>query len=299
MTNEDASGQDGFALVAVLGLLLVVSAILLPFSLSARLRALTTGNELRAYEDQTLAHALVSYIAAKQMSGDGRDGALSTGENAGCRWGENRLEVRIQDHAGLIDLNAAGLDLLNLGFQSLGYSGDEARSLSLGVLRYRTIGDMTTGMKLDIELNPAGLKHAAFEDVAELHDFLALRTVSVMRLAGTFTVHTQTGTLQPDQASDELRQLASAGPGRSMPFLVNNAGPRRALTVVVGLRRGDRLEFGYAGIFRVANGAPVLEAAIPGLEELAEDTTGLPGRPAPCLELLGPTLAQTVGEMIL
>ncbi|MFI7996042.1 hypothetical protein ACFMKC_19795, partial [Acinetobacter baumannii] len=152
-----------------------------------------------------------SYIAAKQMSGDGRDGALSTGENAGCRWGENRLEVRIQDHAGLIDLNAAGLDLLNLGFQSLGYSGDEARSLSLGVLRYRTIGDMTTGMKLDIELNPAGLKHAAFEDVAELHDFLALRTVSVMRLAGTFTVHTQTGTLQPDQASDELRQLASAG----------------------------------------------------------------------------------------
>lgn len=91
MTNEDASGQDGFALVAVLGLLLVVSAILLPFSLSARLRALTTGNELRAYEDQTLAHALVSYIAAKQMSGDGRDGALSTGENAGCRWGENRL----------------------------------------------------------------------------------------------------------------------------------------------------------------------------------------------------------------
>lgn len=298
MANEDASGRDGFALVAVLGLLLVVSAILLPFSLSARLRALTTGNELRAFEDQKLAQALASYVAAKQMSGGGRGGALPTDENASCRWGENRLEVRIQDHAGLIDLNAAGADLLNLGFQSLGYSGEEARSLSLGVLRYRRIGDMTTGAKLDLALDPAGLKHAAFEDVAELHDFLALRAVSVLRLAGTFTVHTQTGTLQPDQASDELRQLASAGQGRSMPFLVNNAGPRRALTVVVGLRRGERLDFGYAGIFRVGNGAPVLDAAIPGLEEFAGET-GLPGRPAPCLELLGPTLAQTVGEMIL
>src|SRR5436853_122147 len=60
--HEDAA-QSGFALVAVLGLVLIISAVLLPFSTSARLRALTAENALRSFRYDGVGEILTRHVA--------------------------------------------------------------------------------------------------------------------------------------------------------------------------------------------------------------------------------------------
>ncbi|WP_149910748.1 hypothetical protein [Agrobacterium tumefaciens] len=207
------------------------------------------------------------------------------------------MELRVQGHAGLIDLNAAGIDLLELGFRSLGFPGEVSKTLAFSVTQYRRMDRTIVSRPLQAQLAPDGLKQAAFEDIVELHDFLALRTISIARLADTFTVQTQSGTLAVGLASRELKQVISAGAGRLMPFLVENTGAGPAMTVVVAIRRGEGLDYGYAGTFRTAAGGPIFETSLPGLEGIAT-IIELPGRPVSCPSVLGPELVQVIGEII-
>ncbi|MFN7089154.1 MAG: hypothetical protein ACK4P4_01165 [Allorhizobium sp.] len=297
MADDRDKANGGFALVAVLGFLLVISAVLLPYSISARLRALTTVNAMRSFEDQQLAATLATYVASQLSSPPGQPIPRAVEAGTPCMWGKTALELRAQSHAGLIDLNAAGIDLLEIGFQSLGFSGETSKTLAFGVTQYRRLDRTIVSGLSQPQLTPEGLKHAAFEDIVELHDFLALRTISTARLANTFTVHTQNGTLAVDFASQELRRVISAMTGRVMPFLVETTGAGRATTVVVTIRRGEDLEYVYAATFRTGASGPTFESNLPGLEGV-EAVIELPGRPLSCPSILGPELVQVIGEII-
>ena len=113
------SASAGFSLVAVLVFMLIVSAIVVPFAVTAKTRLMIANNEVEQERLSLLAEGLGNVVASELTGG--------SETKKSCRWISRRPRagreisasiVRVQDHGGLIDLNAADDTLLALGLRS-------------------------------------------------------------------------------------------------------------------------------------------------------------------------------------
>ncbi|RUU14324.1 hypothetical protein EOD23_01395 [Mesorhizobium sp. USDA-HM6] len=203
--------SSGFALVAVLVFLLVVSAITSTFALAAWTQRTVAVNELQVQKLSLLAEGLTNVLAAR-LSGEGTDTKLPLNfEPVACTASGLAIVTRLQGHAGLIDLNAADHNLLALGFASLGLDADTSRDLSIAVEYFRSgasIFAAAAKAKVDVA---GGYKFARFESVAELQDFAPLRTVPLTDLYRTFTVNSRSGAFVPAEAPAALATAQMVG----------------------------------------------------------------------------------------
>lgn len=288
--------QSGFALVAVLGLVLIVSAILLPFTTSARLRLLTAENALNTYRYEQIGE-VAAIQAARTLAGQS-DGRLSDhpepGPYADCKVGEYSLSLQVQDHRGLIDLNAASLELLGVGFQALGLSADKAKLLARAVDLYRRL-DQQPALELASLIGPGGYKHAAFEDVAELKDFVDLKQVSLLSITGVFTVYNYSGALSVDLAPLSLKTIIKSQQKSVVPSL-SSAAPARALTVALSIyRRASFVSLTGATVHLAGNGVSYIAALKRGEEENEEAALA---QRVNCPETLGDSLLASLTEVL-
>ena len=137
-----------------------------------------------------LAEGLVEVLAARLAvpNGEAAPGVKLDATVQSCRAGGLEVSARIQEHGGLIDLNAADPALLAAGFAALGM-GEEADALAQTVEFYRAPGAASSAAAAIA----GGPKAAPFESVAELSDLAPLRKLPLARLMEVFTVHSHSG----------------------------------------------------------------------------------------------------------
>lgn len=225
--SSRGDSESGFGLVSVLLFVLLISAAIAPLAVAGRVQTLATAYTHERREFEILADGLARTIYT-----------LNEGTEP-LRW--QRCEtaryvfyVDIQDQSGLIDLNSASPQLLQFGFRALGL--DEAGAIEVASLteRYRTAGGGEAGEHGGPVVD---LKHAPFEDVTELADFVDAEAISMGNVQRIFTVFNKTDTVALSHVDGSLRHLIELG--RASEFLVDGVANSAVSEVtILRLRKG-------------------------------------------------------------
>ncbi|WP_234836916.1 general secretion pathway protein GspK [Sinorhizobium meliloti] len=258
--------------------MLLISAALTPLAIAGRVQSLSTAYTHERREFEILADGVVRAIYF-----------LSEQDKAPLRW--QRCETAryvfyldIQDQSGLVDLNSAGPQLLQLGFRGLGLSGPDAAAAAAVVEQYRSPGGYrgeTTGL-------PADLKHAPFEDVTELADITMAATIPMSEISRLFTVFNRTDTVALNHIDDRLRQIIDDG--RGSEFLVEGAQSSSMSEVsVMRFRKGRSSGFMLRAMMERAEGDHV-RMLRRKLSVIEEGDSNVVSRAQPC---------RGVGELLL
>ncbi len=183
--SDAAGGEQGFALLAVLGLLLLFSLFLGAFAAAARLDLLTAQNSYARTRLAFGAEAFDAYLAWRL----GADLSFKADADRGryglqqCLLAQGSFVVSLLPHTRLINLNTADKALLISGLKQAGLSEAEADTAADDVLRYRSSQQDPADMAAE-----EAVKHAPFEDLVELHDLAALESIPLRLLSRLFSV---------------------------------------------------------------------------------------------------------------
>ncbi|WP_189521599.1 general secretion pathway protein GspK [Mesorhizobium sp. M1B.F.Ca.ET.045.04.1.1] len=291
------AGHGGFALVAVLVFMLLVSAIVVPFALMARTRLMIASNEAEQQRLALVADGLVNVISAELFNGSEADSQSMNGEPSECRAGHMIFEVRVQDHDGLIDLNAGEAVLLARGFDSLGFDRQNAEALARSVISFRTaVSAFESAAERAPSPEPREDKHAPFESVSELQEFSALAATRLHDLYQVFTVNLKRGSINLASAPKRLRDVFD-GDREQMASRTTNRSPVYSVEIVV--RREGSGIVGRAGF--VVERFPQLAAGfrrtalIPG-GGIADSSSAMPPSMASCDAMFGSPVAEMLGK---
>lgn len=207
--------EDGFALIAVLGFLFVVALFVTPFVLQARTSFFLAANSAKLDKLEFLTSGLVQVALVRHVQAQS-SGAIANGKPTSCSAGEVIVDLSLQDHRGLIDLNASGAALLAVGFRSMGRSETEAKRLADTVVFHRSVRRNTfSGTTYEMQ---GGERHRRFVSPIELTDMIVEPPLQDWKLASVFTVHTQSGKLFSALAAPDISSLFSEVGGAGLPL---------------------------------------------------------------------------------
>lgn len=248
--------ERGFALVVVLwivGLMAVLSATL---SLSVRTRVRIAANITESARAESLADAGVALAildigASRSNPGQnpGQGGRFAVnGSGAGCSVGEEGdVFVTVRDEATRVDVNTAGVPLLQALLAGLGETPQSALALAETIFDFRdTDNDRKAHGAERTEYLAAGFswtpKNAPFDTVDEIGQALGVSPSLLERMRPYVTVYSGQEGVDADGASgmliDALRRGAesAAGTFASFPEL-DAAHPLPAMFVSASRRR--------------------------------------------------------------
>ncbi|MCP9229984.1 general secretion pathway protein GspK [Mesorhizobium sp. LMG 17147] len=247
MRDDDERGSAGFSLVAVLVFMLIVSAIVVPFAITAKTRLMIANNEVEQERLSLLAEGLANVASSELANGSGTEKLPLDFSPTACRSGKFTFDVRIQDHSGLIDLNAADVHLLSLGFASLGFNRQISEELAEAAIRFRGSTNAFAAQEESASsVGPPQDKQAPFESVSELQEFSALASTPLYDLYAVFTVNSKRGTLSLDHAPSRLRTVL-AGAAERGASTTQGATEASAYTVEIAAKRDGSGIAGHAG----------------------------------------------------
>lgn len=209
---------EGFALVGVLLFTLIVAAVLTPFTISSANLLRTSANVMRetklgfAVEGAAMV-ASAAYLAntEAELVEEGKSGLR-------CAVHGGDLSVRVLDHAGMVDLNAAPVSTLSTALEALGLDRQTAIRMAHSIIAFRTGGAFIAAA--DVFEPQFGFKQAPFEAVVELQEFEVLRSVDLDRLEDIFTVQKKHAGLSGRHAIKPLQtafQLQSSATRNGAP----------------------------------------------------------------------------------
>lgn len=242
-----ASDDAGFALAVVLAFLLLAGTIATPFFLLARQYAFVSRNAVAAVRRATAAEGMLQLAAQRYMEHARVDDRLPS--RVECRMeapsGQIDFLFHFQNHAGLIDLNAASPELMQIGFASLGADNATAEKLAALADTYRSAN--ITGIDDNGSGIVGGPKHSAFETVSELFDFPLPAATSREDLESVFTVLSRSGFVDRGSASSRLKDAFALRSTGELPFLIEDA--QSAPAVTVSFRSGSRGTPGASAVY--------------------------------------------------
>ncbi|MER8583588.1 general secretion pathway protein GspK [Mesorhizobium sp. M1423] len=279
--------------------MLIVSAIVVPFAVTAKTRLMIANNGVEQERLSLLAEGLANVVSSELADDPGAGKLKLDATPTACQSGEFTFDVRIQHHGGLIDLNAADDRLLSLGFVSLGFDQRTSEELAKAAIEFRgSTNAFGERAEPATSVGPARNKEAPFESVSELQEFSALASTPLHDLRDVFTVFSKRGTLGLDHAPSPLRTVL-AGASVSSASITQGATEASTYSVQVTARRDGSGITGQAGFivekfpasaagFRRLSGNPAAD-----ISDLAAMT---PSRSANCEALFGAEVAQMVRE---
>ncbi|MER9651736.1 hypothetical protein [Mesorhizobium sp. M0199] len=248
----DESTSAGFSLVAVLVFMLIVSAIVVPFAVTAKTRLMIANNEVEQERLSLLAEGLANVVSSELANVSATEKLPLDATPTACRSGEFSFDIRIQDHGGLIDLNAADAHLLSLGFASLGFDLQTSEELAEAAIQFRGSTNAFAAQAEPVtSVGPPQNKQAPFESVSELQEFSALASTPLQDLYDAFTVFSKRGTLSLGRASSRLRTVL-AGASGSGTSTTQGASEASTYSVQVSARRDGSGIIGQSG-FMIEN----------------------------------------------
>lgn len=230
----------GAALLLVLWLLLLMAGLVAVFALTSRTEALQ-GSALRTQVASR--HAAEAGIEVAVLRLSGTDPArmwIPDARPYAFDFEGYRVEVRVQDEAGKVDLNTADASLLARLMASLGIEEDKARTLAAVIQDWRDPDELLSieGGAEDRDYAAAGLPYGAkdlpFTTISELQQLLGMDRGTYLLLAPHVTVFTARPTpeaglaqaavlqalgLAPDQVAQLLAARDAWQPGLPLPVL--------------------------------------------------------------------------------
>lgn len=210
------SRTRGAALLLVMWLIALLTALIGAFALSARTENLQGRVQVRGLVAQNAARAGVEYALTRVGSSDQKLQWLPDGRPNRWRYGEAQLEIKIVDENGKVDLNQADMQLLTGLLQSAGkLEQSEAARLAGAIIDWRDADTLSqpAGGAEDADYSsagrPYGAKDAEFESVAELEQVLGFTPELYARIEPLVTVYS--GRTRPEQAFAAKEVLDAMG----------------------------------------------------------------------------------------
>ncbi|MER9843852.1 general secretion pathway protein GspK [Mesorhizobium australicum] len=292
----------GFALVAILVFMLIVSAVVVPFALTARTRLMIATNEVEQQRLSLVAEGLTNVVSTELFEDSVASlrtvKARLNGEPVECRSGQLTISLTIQDHNGLIDLNAANDQLLAQGIASFGFDDQTAASLAKAIIIYRGPPDaFAQAAQGQSSIGPADNKFAPFESISELQEYPAFASVPLHALFGVFTVNLGRGAVVLAVAPRRLRDFVNTISGTYQPSETNDGS---VYTVEATVSRDGSGIVGQAGftVEKSLSGAKGFHrlAQMPAASVVGSIDDMLPVSTFGCDILFGTAVAQILGQ---
>ncbi len=238
--------KDGFALVAVLLFLLVVTAVITPFVLAARTDFLLASNAhfkaRQVHSAAGIANLIARQLASLKEEQNEKLALNSQPMRSIC--GNNLIEIRVQDQLGIINLNLAPVELLRAGFALLPQDEVSAGELADLALAYRS-PDTPAGGNDEKQMQD-GFKRASFEAIEELYEFPGIPRMAITELSGVFTTYGGLPAVDLENAPEPVADsINSSGLARD-PFVVTGE-ESRFFRIEVTIRSAADQKSGFAG----------------------------------------------------
>lgn len=205
----------GAALLLVLWLVALLTALIGAFALTARIESLQGRVLSRGAIAQELARAGVEYALVRVADSDPATQWLPDGRPYRWNYAGSQLELRIVDETGKVDLNQADAPLLASLIQAVGGERQLAEQVAGAIIDWRD-GDplnQPNGGAEDPDYAAAGLpygaKDAPFETVAEVEQVLGMTPELYARLESSLTLYS--GRPQPDPTYAQAPVLTALG----------------------------------------------------------------------------------------
>jgi len=214
-TSIPAARECGAALILVLWLIVLLTALIGGFALAARVEALQGRVLVRGLVASNAARAGLEYSLTRVALPDARLQWKPDGSEHRWRFGDAVVDVRIVDENGKLDLNQAPHPLIAALIQRHGVEPSEAGRIAGAIVDWRDPDLLTQpggGAEdgdYDAAGRPYGAKDADFESVAELLQVLGMTPALYAKLEPDLTVYS--GRAQPDPAYASAELLDAMG----------------------------------------------------------------------------------------
>lgn len=196
------SGARGAALLLVLWLIVLLSALVGAFALTAKVEGLQGRVLVHGIVADQGARAGLEYAMTRIDHADPRLRWLPDGREHRWAFADAAVAVRIVDESGKVDLNQADATLLAALFEAAGGEPQAAAQVAGAILDWRDTDPLTqpSGGAEDPDYasagRPYGAKDALFESVAEVEQVLGMTPALYARVEPFLTVYS--GRTQPD-----------------------------------------------------------------------------------------------------
>jgi general secretion pathway protein K len=207
--------QHGAALLLVMWLIALLAALVGAFALIARTEHLQGRVLVRGLVAENAARAGIEYAMTRVAATEPRLQWLPDGRAHRWRYGNARVEVKIVDENGKIDLNQADTALLTEFIHAFEPDQQKAAQLAAAILDWRDPDSLTqpAGGGEDADYASAGLPYGAkdgeFESVAELEQVIGFTPDLYAKMAPHLTVFS--GRVRPDPAFASAQVLDAMG----------------------------------------------------------------------------------------
>lgn len=207
--------QRGAALLLVLWLIALLTALIGAFALTARVEALQGRTLSDGARAQELARAGVEYSLVRLADTEPTTRWLPDGRSYRWSYAGGEVELQIVDETGKVDLNQAGQPLLAALMRTQGVDQEQAGRIASAILDWRDADPLTQvgGGAEDPDYaaagRPYGAKDAPFETVAEVEQVLDMTPALYARLEPYLTLYSGRG--EPDPAYAQAPVLTAMG----------------------------------------------------------------------------------------
>lgn len=205
----------GAALLLVLWLVALLTALVGAYALTARIEALQGRVGSRGAMAQEIARAGMEYALVRVADRNPETHWQPNGRAYAWRFDGHDVQVRIIDETGKVDLNQADVPLLSRLMQVLGEPPDASDALAAAIVDWRDADDLSqpVGGAEDGDYaaagRPYGAKDAPFETIAELEQVLGMTPDLYARLEPFLTLYSGRG--QPDATYAQGPVLVAMG----------------------------------------------------------------------------------------
>jgi general secretion pathway protein K len=209
------TGMRGAALLLVLWLVALLTALVGAYALTARIEALQGRVGSRGAMAQEIARAGMEYALVRVADRNPETHWQPNGRAYAWRFDGHDVQVRIIDETGKVDLNQADVPLLSRLMQALGEPPDASDALAAAIVDWRDADDLSqpVGGAEDGDYaaagRPYGAKDAPFETIAELEQVLGMTPDLYARLEPFLTLYSGRG--QPDATYAQGPVLVAMG----------------------------------------------------------------------------------------
>lgn len=202
--------QRGAALLLVLWLIALLTALVGGFALTARVEQMQGRVLVRGLVAENAARAGIEYALTRVAQTDPRRQWRADGRAYTWRYADTVVEVSLIDEDGKVDLNQADAVLLGALLRAVGAEPGQAEQLAGAIIDWRDPDPLTqpVGGGEDGDYASAGLpygaKDAEFESVAELEQVLGFTPALYALVEPHVTVYTGRNRPEPTFASAQV-----------------------------------------------------------------------------------------------
>ena len=262
----------GFTLVLVLWIAGLLAVLAGGLSVSVRTQVRVSANIVEsaradALADGGVALAISDLIAARRTRDHQRRFPIDGSAVACSIPGEGTLIISVADEAGRVDVNAAGVPILQALFAGLGQSPEKAAQLAEAIFDFRDADDerKPNGGE-SAEYRAAGMgglpKNGPLQSIAELEQVYGMTPEFITRVRPYLSTHSGLPGIDASLASPELIALLRPGLGGAQSFASFSELHAAVALPAIFVSASQRKTFALRVVARLSSGAAFVREAI-------------------------------------